>query len=166
MNNHGQIFSVDFIISLSLGILFLGLLLGVSEVRMYSIKETKNNDLLINETNAKLVAFVNGKYSCVTDNEIRLPYSIDELKIENEELTKNYLGIDKNMILAIGSNLIINNELNDDIVSLEFEALVCNGEILFADLNNCLEGESCSARKEIVTMRVSKWKDLCFQLKQ
>ena len=166
MNKRGQIFSVDFIIAVSIGILFLGLLIGVSETRIYSMKENNNTDILINETNAKLSALVNGKYACITDNQIVLPYSLDESKIGTEPSIKNYLGIDNNVVLTIGSTTIINNQLNSDIVSLELEALVCNGIIPFSDLNNCLEGNACSARKETITLKVSKWEDLFFLLKQ
>ena len=164
MNNKGQIFSVDFIIAVSIGLVFLGLLITSSELRVYSLKENRVNDELINKTNTVLIALVNGEYSCKTDNNIFLPFSINssEFYLLNKSQIKQYLLLDKNISLKIGDNLIVDDNMGveefvlKDIIALDFEVLVCNGLVSFADLNNCIIRDNCDLNKEIISLKVVK----------
>lgn len=158
MNNKGQIFSVDLIISLIIMIVFLGAIIGITESKAYAEKEKAIYNNLLNKTDAGFVSLTNSFYSC-DSNGLNLAFSIDKEKINgaSETSLKQQMGLlDFNTYLEVDSTIIIDNSITGDfIVSMDKNILVCENGINRTDIINCING-SCVTEKKRVILRVSK----------
>ncbi|MFA5763769.1 MAG: hypothetical protein WC915_03065 [archaeon] len=158
--NKGQIFSIDFILAMILVVLFIGTILTFSETQLYSQKENILTTKLIKQTDAGLVALLNGKYSCQLESGINLANSLDMTTINaaDESALKKYLGLsDKDVTLKIdGSFLKLNNTpTGDKTIILDQNILTCNGQVLISDLNNCLRSNNCTLTENKLSLEVS-----------
>ncbi len=159
--NKGQIFSIDFLISIILLVLFLGLIINAIEIKTNQTKETFLQEKIITESKVAFDVLTNGKYACKLDNGNILGSSLNEnlLNSDLKENVKEYLAIsDKKVNLKVFDNPTILNDnlIGETIINIEREILVCENVINFADLNNCLKGENCALEKKIVTLGVTK----------
>jgi hypothetical protein len=159
--NKGQVFSIDFILAISIAVLFLGVIVTLSETKMYSQKEDILSEKLIKQTDAGLVALLNGKYSCKLETGINLANSLD-LNLFNQTNTneiKKYLGLNNKKV-----TLIINNEntsldeitTSDEIIILDQNILLCDGNISVEKLNNCINNTTCDLNEVIINFWVSQ----------
>lgn len=158
MQHRGQIFSIDFLLSIILVVLFFGLIIISGEIKTNNTKESIDFDILKNKIDTASILLTNGKYSCESENFI-LANSLDLNKLIDKNELKTYLGlIDKNINLKIdNTSTILNDNLTKEkIINIEKNVLICNGLILFADLNNCLSGINCNLEKKKIVLGAEK----------
>ena len=158
--NKGQIFSIDFILAIALVILFTGTIITFSETQLYSEKENILTTKLMKQTDAGLVALLNGKYSCQLESGINLANSLNTITVSsaNEIALKEYLGLNENNVsLKLGGDPLNLDDLqtNNTRVILDQNILVCAGDLLISDLNNCLRGLNCNFVEKKISIEVS-----------
>ena len=158
--NKGQIFSIDFILAIVLVILFMGTIITFSETQLYSEKENILTTKLMKQTDAGLVALLNGKYSCKLESGINLANSLDKSQIssENNDSLKKYLGLnDNNVSLKLDGTALNLDETHTKTtrIILDQNILVCTGQVLISDLNNCLRGSNCTLTENKISIEVS-----------
>jgi hypothetical protein len=160
MDNRGQIFSIDLILAMVVVIIFIGAMISFSEIRANQIKSEQDNLIFNDKTQTAFSILLNGKYSCETSNGTLLAGSLDEsiFNLETKDDVKEYLGLnDTNVLIQINRvDSQVNDLISGDNFSLEEEVLVCNGEINYSDLNDCMNGGTCILGKEKVLLRVAK----------
>jgi hypothetical protein len=157
----GQIFSIDFILAMLLAVLFLGMIVNLNESKLYSQKEDILTIKLTNQTDAGLVALLNGKYSCKLQNtQINLANSLNLKTLNNTTKTriKKDLGLnDRNVSLTVNN---ISTSLNDTnfsnaIIILDQNILICTDFISIEQLNNCINNISCDLNEATLNFKVS-----------
>ncbi len=157
MHHKGQIFSLDFIIAMTIIILFLALMINTAEIKTHEIKEGLLDKELQNKANSALLALSNGNYSCKMNNS-NIAFSIDNTVLSSTSLTeiKEYLGLQKHKAsIFIDNAELFSEEMGEEIFSVEVDVLECNNGISFSELQNCLEG-SCGTQKKVLNIRVSR----------
>ncbi len=160
MNRKGQIFSIDFIIAMSIVIIFFGIILSMSEMKTYENNAFFGQESLMEKAEAGSIALTNSQYSCSVNNDFNLAYSIDKTKISGveKEKLKEFLGLEGiNAQLKINGNIfVLDDELNGtNTYSVEIDLMVCNTDIAFSNLEECMNGP-CGIQKETVSLAVSK----------
>jgi hypothetical protein len=81
MNKKGQIFSIDFIISMIVVIFMIGLVFYIANLNSFSQNEKINKDLFYSRTESALMLLVNSpKYGCYIEDKL-LPFSINSSKL-------------------------------------------------------------------------------------
>jgi hypothetical protein len=160
MNNKGQIFSIDLILAMVVVIIFIGAIISISEIRTNQVKNEQDNSIFNNKTQTAFSILLNGKYSCKTSNGTLLTGSLDRSSFSSytKEQVKNYLGLSEENVLILfdGVNSQVNDSIMGDNFSFEENVLLCDGEINYSDLNDCMGGGTCSLQKKNVLMRVAK----------
>jgi hypothetical protein len=157
----GQIFSIDFILAMLLAVLFLGMIVNLNESKLYSQKEDILTIKLTNQTDAGLVALLNGKYSCKLQNtQINLANSLNLKTLNNTTKTriKKDLGLnDRNVSLTVNniSTSLDDTNFSNAIIILDQNILICTDFISIEQLNNCINNISCDLNEATLNFKVS-----------
>ncbi|MDD3159408.1 MAG: hypothetical protein PHQ98_00395 [Candidatus ainarchaeum sp.] len=142
MNKKGQIFSIDFIISMIVVIFMIGLVFYIANLNSFSQNEKINKDLFYSRTESSLILLVNSpKYGCYIGDKL-LPFSINSSKlttsIQSTDLSK-HLGLsdyDFKIVYAKSDQNIIVGTAGYDLSSskskiiLDLNVVLCDGVIL------------------------------------
>jgi hypothetical protein len=156
--NKGQMFSVDLLIASIVFIIILGFVISSTEEVSYREKEIFISENLKNKADSAFVAISNGVYAC-DYNGLNLAYTIDTAKLYSDSNTelKKYLGIgDLNAVVSIDGNIIINETLSGNFISVISESiLLCKGGIDRNQLNECITG-NCELEKKNIIIKVSE----------
>lgn len=161
----GQIFSVDFLIAITIVVLIISTFLIAVEKSNFDKKENFDSTKLGQKLSASAFSLITTNYSCET-NEQKIMYSVDKAKvITNQDTLKKEIGLlDYNVqIVLIGENTteILNEELTgNNIYVIDFDVLVCenSNSLNFLDTIDCIDGKCYSSKvtKQKLTIRVSK----------
>ncbi len=150
----GQIFSLDFLIAVSILILGIGLLMNSVYLSTYEAKEKLEKRNLSEKAEAGLTAlFSNANAGCDVNGHYAA-HSINLSKLDNLTSTdakdialKKALGLgDMNVSLEVGGNQKINDGMNlRNIYAVEIDVMACeNSSVTFTALRNCMNGASCA----------------------
>jgi hypothetical protein len=157
----GQIFSIDFILAMLLAVLFLGMIVNLNESKLYSQKEDILTIKLTNQTDAGLVALLNGKYSCkLQHTQINLANSLNLTTLNDTTKThiKKDLGLnDRNVSLTVNniSTSLDDTNFSNAIIILDQNILICTDFISIEQLNNCINNISCDLNEATLNFKVS-----------
>ncbi len=140
--------TTDLLFALILVIFSLGTLIGISELRMYELKEDMIYKDVLEKSEAGLIVLSGGGLvGCEDGNGLFLPFSFDETK--KSLLTKKNLGLeDYNVILKIDNETVFTDNLNDtkNVISTKISLVKCvdkinnirevkNFDIIFGELS-------------------------------
>ena len=165
MKNNGQIFSLDLIFATILIILFIGILINITEVNNYQTKENilKSEFYLRGQTAINLLT--HGEFSCDFE-EMKLGNSLNKSKFISTEYTKlpEKLGlIDVNFEIYLNNNKSkwVGEITGDNVLVFSLDVLTCDNSNNPVDINSikaCLKNQEddCSIRKENIVLKVSK----------
>lgn len=165
MNDNGQIFSIDLIFATILIIVFIGILINITEVNNYEKRESiiQNEFYLKGQTALNLLT--HSDFSCDFE-EIKLGNSLNKNKLEltsNDQLIEKLGLIDTNFEIYLGNDIIKQfGEMNGkNILVYSLEVLTCDDNSNPLDINSitpCLNNQLtlCELQKENLIMRMSK----------
>lgn len=141
MNKKGQIFSLDFLLSMIIVILIIGTIINTTEIKTYNTKKNIENQQI--EENLDLAIktiLTTPKFNCDTNGQI-LKYTLDINKIKNLKTEiKNVLGLNKYYTqIIIGAEEIIFEDTPNTTLIKEIIIQTCENSENFKlmDLNNC-----------------------------
>lgn len=164
MNNNGQIFSLDLIFATILIILFIGILINITEVNNYQTKENiiKSEFYLRGQTAINLLT--HGEFSCDFE-EMKLGNSLNKSKFN---ATQYFRLQEKLGLTDMNFEIYLNNDKNkwvgeingDNVLVFSLEILTCDNSNNPIDINSikpCLKNqEECGLKKEKIVLKVSK----------
>lgn len=160
-NQKAQVFSVDFLIALSLFIFAFGTILAAGEFRIYNSKHFFEKETLKLEALTALDIISNSSlYGCEFGGQT-IAYSINSdnfPSIVNYDQLKKMTGIlDKNIEIYLDETLVMAERTDySNAVLVQASVLVCKNSTTFSDLNACIFQENCNSAK--VSKKVIKLK--------
>lgn len=162
INPKGQIFSLDFLMSMILVILIIGMIIQTSELNNYNTKEYIEKKNMEDSLNSSLmILLANTQYNCEL-NGTTLKNTIDKRKLLQKTNIKEEIGL-----LNYDLELIVNNknytpQLIDkkNIFAIETEIMTCekSTDYINMDLTNCLNNDCFKnfLTKEKIILKVGK----------
>ncbi len=139
----GQIFSLDFLIAMTLLILILGVILNTTETKNIEVKEKLLKTQIEEKVNVAFQTLLNTPEFNCDINKLILTNTIDKNKLlQNNQELKNILGLTRyNIEIKINDQNITSqiNYQNNEILTIEQEIFFCEKSLDYAtiDLNNC-----------------------------
>jgi len=158
--NKGQMFSVDFLLSIAMLILFIGLLMAAAEIKGYEAKEKILSNSLEQKTEVALGILMNSPdVGCTFNGEV-LSSSINTTKLTTITLAqlKTKLNLQDNNVSIVLDGIEVMGDTMDskNIVALDSEVLICSGNVSFSDLNSCMTQTVCPLPKQTISIKVGK----------
>jgi hypothetical protein len=139
----GQIFSLDFLIAMTLLILILGVILNTTETKNIEVKEKILKTQIEEKVNVAFQTLLNTPEFNCDINKLILTNTIDKNKLlQNNQELKNMLGLTRyNIEIKINDQNITSqiNYQNNEILTIEQEIFFCEKSLNYTtmDLNNC-----------------------------
>lgn len=153
----GQIFSLDFLLSLMLIIVIIGILLNSLELKSYAVKQNFQKQYLYNLAYTASQRLVSS-YELACELEDESGNKIDGFTLlncinPNKTITKEALGIPENFKCNISG---INVQKCNDNIAADEEKISIKRKVFIADkltkkeFYGCMQGNICNYEKEIV----------------
>lgn len=160
----GQIFSMDFLISMTIIILGIGVVFGLTEINFYNNQQQQVFNKMKQKTETAMIILANSPEFDCNIGTVELAYSLDANKLQNyspAEL-KNRLGLSEYLVsLIVDSNQIINDALNSrNIIGFDLNVAYCKNNTKITDLKLCANSTPMCNNKDFsmktITIKVGQ----------